>query len=334
MDPCLVGEKSGTARGYWALAELVRRVAVEPDTAPPKIEQGDTPLALSATQQRAPSATQRARRPYEPHDVYAAVERKDIDTIMAIRDKDFALLLGGDEARTPLEYAISLGPEYDRVSLFLAGALSRFVNQLPDQVTDAGEATLSTLRKVRANLKLAIDHSLDREQTALLASYIQILVMAEGVRWIAQSTKAVAHELRAAANSDAYAPRPTHVARDIVSQFLTANLRMRRKRDQYVVAAIEDYIANAASDLVLLALWERVRGSDAPLPDYAFARDDRIATAYCEAIAAARHGGARQPQRVWTLAQRAADALDEGLRRRTAHERLEILARIVDSSIS
>ena len=106
---------------------------------------------------------------------------------MAIRDANFALLLGGDDARTPLEYAISLGPEYERVSLFLAGALSRFVNNLPNEMQNADPATLAVLRKVRANLKLAIDHSLGREQTSLVASYIQILVMAEGQQWVTQS---------------------------------------------------------------------------------------------------------------------------------------------------
>lgn len=330
MDPCLVDAKSDVSRGYWALATLLHHVTV------PGAEDGRTGVVpLQDTQEtavapRTPTSWRGAQRAYEPHDVYAAIERQDIETIMAVRDADFALLLG-DDGRTPLEYAISLGDAYARTSLFLAGALSRFVNQLPDRPEEASAQTLETLRKVRANLKLAIDHSLDREQTAMLASYLQILVMAEGVRWIAHAVKAVAHEFRASAAGDAYAAKPTAVARDMLQRLLTTNLRTRRQNEEYMVAAIEDYLANATADLVLMALWDRVRGADPPLPEYAFARDDRIATAFAEAVEAARHAPAtRSPPRLWALAQRTADALDAGLRRRTAKERFIVIARCVD----
>lgn len=330
MDPCLLNQKSNTSEGYWLLAELLRRVAVESKDPLPVLTGGGDEAMGAPGSDGARSLPMRSSRAYEPYDVYAAVERKDIDTIMAIRDANFALLLGGDDARTPLEYAISLGPEYERVSLFLAGALSRFVNNLPNEMQNADPATLAVLRKVRANLKLAIDHSLGREQTSLVASYIQILVMAEGQQWVTQSARAVAYELRSRAFADPYAPRPTQVARDIVGRFLTQNLRTRRERDHYVVAAIEDYIANAASDLVLLALWDCVRGTDDPLPDYAFARDDRLSVAFVDAMTSAMHQGERRPHRIWVQAQRAAEALQGGLRGRTAHERLALLAQIVD----
>ncbi|WFC93807.1 splicing factor [Malassezia brasiliensis] len=330
MDPCLLNQKSNTVEGYWLLAELLRRVAIEPKDSLPMLTAGTDETLDASGSKDAQLLPMQTSRTYEPYDVYAAVERKDVDTIMAIRDANFALLLGGEDARTPLEYAISLGPAYERVSLFLAGALSRFVNNLPDEMQNADPETLAVLRKVRTNLKLAIDHSLGREQTSLVASYIQILVMAEGLEWVTQSARAVAYELRSRASADPYATRPTQVAQDIVGRFLTQNLRTRRNRDHYVVAAIEDYIANAASDLVLLALWDCVRGGDDPLPDYAFARDDRLSVAFVDAVTSAKHKDERRPQRIWVQAQRAADALQSGLRGRTAHERLALLAQIVD----
>lgn len=330
MDPCLLNQKSNTVEGYWLLAELLRRVAVDSKDPLPMLTGGGDETLGASSSKGAQWLPMRSSRAYGPHDVYAAVERKDVDTIMAIRDANFALLLGGDDARTPLEYAISLGPAYERVSLFLAGALSRFVNNLPDEMQKADPETLAVLRKVRANLKLAIDHSLGREQTSMVASYVQILVMAEGLQWVTQSARAIAYELRSRASADPYATCPTQVAQDIVGRFLTQNLRMRRDRDHYVVAAIEDYIANAASDLVLLALWDCVRGADDPLPDYAFARDDRLSVAFVSAVTRAERKDERRPQRIWVQAQRAADALQSGLRSRTAHERLALLAQIVD----
>ncbi|WFC98381.1 hypothetical protein MYAM1_001108 [Malassezia yamatoensis] len=330
MDPCLMNQKSHTSEGYKLLAELLRRIEVESANIPrldPKqtSEVQETPAVLPT-----PKTPARTPRVYEAHDVYAAIERQDIETIMAIRDANFALLLGSNDSKTPLEYAIGLGPSYERMGIFLAGAMSRFVNHLSDDMQEVAPVTLETLRKVRANLKLAIDHSLDQEQTSLLASYIQILVMAEGIQWISHSVKAVAHALRSQPK-DPYAPRPTQEARNLISSFLTQNLRLRRERDQYIVAAMEDYIANATSDLVFMALWECVRLNDEdPLPDYAFARDDRVAVEFCRHISDAQHYGDRRPHRTWKQALRARDSLDGGLRNRTAEERLKLLETIVD----
>ncbi|WFD42462.1 hypothetical protein MPSI1_001107 [Malassezia psittaci] len=330
MDPCLLNQKSHTSEGYKLIAELLRQIKVEAAETPSRglkqsSEAQELPADLST-----PLTSARSPRVYEAHDVYAAIERQDIDTIMAIRDSNFALLLGSNDSKTPLEYAIGLGPSYERMGIFLAGAMSRFVNQLSDDMQESAPVTLETLRKVRANLKLAIDHSLDKEQTSLLASYIQILVMAEGVQWISHSVKAIAHALRSQPK-DPYALRPTQEARNLISAFLTQNLRLRRERDQYIVAAMEDYIANAASDLVLMALWECVRLNEEDfLPDYAFARDDRLALEFCRNVSDAQHHGDRRPHRTWKQALRVTESLDGGLRSRTAEERLKLLETIVD----
>lgn len=89
---------------------------------------------------------------------------------------------------------ISLGPAHEGIAVVLVGALSKFVNQLPDDdeeswasASPAGETrrkrakkieldprTQSRLRKLRVSLKLAIDHSLFKDQTRLVSSYCQV----------------------------------------------------------------------------------------------------------------------------------------------------------------
>ncbi|WFD31423.1 hypothetical protein MSPP1_002458 [Malassezia sp. CBS 17886] len=367
LDPCVLDEKSDVSRGYWALAELVRRVQPTEDARdapPPDARHRDgaerEAAADAATQPAARARPARARR-YEVHDVYAAIDAKNVEALMAIRDADFELLLGGlpegsteSGARTgggvalqtPLGHAISLGAPWERVATVLVGAFSRYVNQLPD---DGEGAPTATLRKVRTNLKLAIDHSLDREQTLLLASYLQVLVMAEGIAWVRHTARAVAHELHAWASfADAVhasVPRPVQVARDAVDRFLTANFRTRREREPLVDAAMQDYVANATGDLVLMALWDELRPAPPdglaqdvcePIPPYAFARDSRIAGIFCErmhALLAADGPPDAAParaRRLWASAQRVLDAFDSGLRPRTAGERLAALTCIYE----
>lgn len=90
--------------------------------------------------------------------------------------------------QTPLGYAISLGPKWEGTAIVLTGALSKFVNSLPDpeDVEDHQTAsirnsdsvppskktvarrrrkfqdeldprTMARLRKLRGNLKLAVE---------------------------------------------------------------------------------------------------------------------------------------------------------------------------------
>ncbi len=85
-----------------------------------------------------------------------------METILAIRNANFDLLLdlshsggpaaknspaasaAGGSSNTPLGYAISLGKGWESVSIVLVGALSKFVNQLPDD-----EDEFETLRLQR-----------------------------------------------------------------------------------------------------------------------------------------------------------------------------------------
>lgn len=131
------------------------------------------------------------QRQFETHDLLRAIDRKDTQLILTIRDVNFDLLLdlnqggGGSMSsgtvNTPLGYCIGLGKGWEGVAVVLTGALSKFINNLPDEEEeeeisashqDGGHQdgrivrrarreldprTMSRLRKLRTSLKLAIE---------------------------------------------------------------------------------------------------------------------------------------------------------------------------------
>lgn len=336
-------------RGAWAIAEILRRVAgpaQRDDTHAEGVElsaeeEKDYLAGMADRSGTLPPTS--LRRPFAPHDVFAAIDKNDVDRIMAIRDTRFELLLGADRSdaasqpgsRTPLEYAIGLGPKYHRVCLFLVGALSRYVNHMPDN-QPLDEAQLTLLRKVRANLKLAIDQSLLRDDTSLVASYLQVLVMAEGMTWLSKSVKNVAYEVDAWAShklqQGGVVPQPIQTAHDAISLFLTSHLRMRRQKERVVVAAVDDYVANATGDLVLLALWSRLAPAPSEVPLYAFARDERCTALFLEFVSSQRAATPSGPAaKLWRLAERIETALHGCLRTPTSTERLDMVSQILRS---
>lgn len=148
---------------------------------------------------------------------------------------------------------------------------------------------------------------------------------------------------------------PFAVARQAVMQYVTEALRTKRDR----IAAVEDYIANAVGDCVLMALWDaiRLRQSEKssltageqegllpdisqPLPVYFFARDDRVTSHFLERVSGLHLGlellgsqanapkGVRN-QRMWKRAQEVADALSGSVRRLNSAERLEVLRSVI-----
>lgn len=125
-------------------------------------------------------------RQYETHDLLRAIDRKNTQTILTIRDANFDLLLdlhqdgtgasmSSGTVNTPLGYCIGLGKGWEGVAVVLTGALSKFVNNLPDEDEDVIQddskskrkakrmrreldpRTMSRLRKLRTSLKLAIE---------------------------------------------------------------------------------------------------------------------------------------------------------------------------------
>ena len=417
LDSKLLGERSDANRGNALVALLLSRIIVQSSHSQNgEHERGEGHLSGAVVDQEgqardASSSAQEGAKPkgalvpppraYETHDLLKAIDKKDVETILAIRNANFDLLLdlsqGGPAAKnspaasqaggstnTPLGYAISLGKGWESVSIVLVGALSKFVNQLPDDedefenapqaATTIGGAvnkvkkpkklqldprTMARLRKIRVNLKLAIDHSIFQDQTSLLASYLQVLVMSEGSPFLHSAIEDVGHclTLRYSASSDGGA-NPVERSRSQVMQFVTDSLR--HKSDK--VAAVKDYIANAQSDLLLMSLWNLVKltrsqletvrqdlgqGSGGmeeadladlgnPLPSFFFARDDRVASHFVTRVGKLRHasdglsGTKGPPAGLVKLAVKVAEALQEGARRKTSYERLDLIARVLD----
>lgn len=421
LDPKLLGERSDANRGNALLALLLSRIAVQPHSLEDGHEHGEGHLSgatieqdnqvregnTSAADGEKPKSTLMAPpRAYETHDLLKAIDKKDVETILAIRNANFDLLLdlshgggpagknspaasqAGGSTNTPLGYAISLGKGWESVSIVLVGALSKFVNQLPDDEDEYENApsaatsiggtvatvkkpkklqldprTMARLRKIRVNLKLAIDHSIFQDQTSLLASYLQVLVMSEGSPFLHSAIEDVGHCLAqrysAAGTLDGGAD-PVARSRSQVMQFVTDSLR--HKSDK--VAAVKDYIANAQSDLLLMSLWSLVKltksqfeavqqglggsgkcGDEAelkdlcnPLPSFFFARDDRVSSNFVARVGRLEHAiggmsGVRGPPAgLVKLATRVANALQESARRKSSHERLEIIAASLEGS--
>ncbi|KDN52667.1 hypothetical protein K437DRAFT_220099 [Tilletiaria anomala UBC 951] len=337
-------------------------------------------------------------RSYETHDLLKAIDRKDVETIMAIRDSNFDLLLdlGGSSSAntnaknyTPLGYAMSQGKEWEGICIVLTGALSRFVNQLPDPeevdlsshdaakpaTTGTSKAprslrrqldarTMKRLRKVRANLKLAINGSLALEQTSLLASYCQVLNMSEGDMFIEKSIGAVQHALHArivgggssiSTDSIITSADPFAIARYAVLQYVTEALRSKKDR----IAALEDFISNSVGDLILMSLWDAIRLQTPessvlseteqaaaipdlaePLPTYFFARDDRVSTSFVERVnglaqalelvrAHSNVPKIKRHARMLNRANEVSQAFTESMHRLTSTERLNILHTVI-----
>ena len=327
-------------RGFWALAQLVKYVHEEPSKRAVQNKGADMNLdeidheALSAPQ-KSPSLLPTGKKlSFELHDVFSAIDKNDVDKIMAIRDARFELLLGskadepGTRACTPLEYAIGLGPKHERVCLFIVGALSRYVNNLPEnRPLDLTQKDM--LRKVRSNLKLAMDQSLFKDDTSLVASYLQVLVMSEGNAWLEHAIKTVRYELKTWLSGPqrhgCIEAQPLSVAHESIENFLTTHMRIRRKKEHVVVAAVDDYVANASSDLILLALWSLLPEHN-ELPLYAFARDDRCTTLFCDEVS---RKAPSSSLRVARVAMSIVEALHSGLHSHTSRERWSILQRII-----
>jgi hypothetical protein len=153
----------------------------------------------------------------------------------------------------------------------------------------------------------------------------------------------------------AISPPPVQVAQQAVERFLNAGLRTRTSAAEFAkgaerIAAVEDLVANATGDVLLMALWDLVRlrpselgalaaepTSDqqelsAPLPAYFMARDDRIASTFSarvgelaaalETLGTQASGSKARDQRAWRMARDVSTALADGIRRKDSAMRL------------
>ena len=92
--------------------------------------------------------------------------------------------------------------------------------------------------------------------------------MLEGTKFLHASTQTLSLALRAPLVS-----KPVETARRAMHKWVSRELKEKQ------VASVEEYLANATGDLVLLGLWsivmDQVREAE-EVPLYFFARDDRI----------------------------------------------------------
>ncbi|KAL1760023.1 hypothetical protein FB107DRAFT_245892 [Schizophyllum commune] len=133
----------------------------------------------------------------EPYEVLRAIERGDEMYLMDVRDRAFHLLLTTRAGDPPLLHALRIGKSHRSIALLLVGAFSRYINNLEEDEM-AKKGTRAVLKALRTNLKLTIDHDLARDRSDLAASFMQVLVMSEGERWVAAQAEAVGRELRVA----------------------------------------------------------------------------------------------------------------------------------------
>ncbi|KAF5369836.1 hypothetical protein D9758_001133 [Tetrapyrgos nigripes] len=225
--------------------------------------------------QKSDSVTRGPWKDPQPFEVLRAIEQKDIMFLMEIRDRAFHLLLRKCGDVTPLLHAMRIGKSHNDVAIILLGAFSRYINHLTDEdVKKPG--TRAFLKALRANLKVAIDYGLAKSQSDLIASFMQTLIMSEGDKWIIGQINSIGLALRAGT-----AGEPVQAASAAVRKFATRELG---KAD--LIAALEDYVANATADLLMLAAWSLALESiqAEPIPLSYFARDDRIFKAFAERL--------------------------------------------------
>lgn len=66
-------------------------------------------------------------RPPQAYELYQAIDKKDIDFIMRVRDHAFPLLLQKNAGEFPLLYAARIGESHRDIVILLIGAMSRYV---------------------------------------------------------------------------------------------------------------------------------------------------------------------------------------------------------------
>lgn len=194
---------------------------------------------------------------------------------MEVRDRGFPLLLRKTGDATPLLHAMRIGQSHRDVAILLLGAFSRWINHLSDEDVPKPR-TKVILKALRTNLKLAIDYGLAKSQSDLTASFLQTLIMSEGDKWVWAQVSTISSALNAGT-----AGQPVKAADSAVRRFTTKELGKA-----HLIATLEDYVANATGDLLMLAAWSNalINIQGEMIPAYYFARDNRVYKAFVERL--------------------------------------------------
>lgn len=256
----------------------------------------------------------------EPFEVLRAVEQHDITFLVHLRDKAFHLLLRNSGNTTPLIHAIRLG--HKDVAIILLGTFSRWINHLEDGDLRKS-STITLLKALRVNLKLAIDEGLAQHQSDLISSFMQTLIMSEGDKWV----WAQVHTISLAMNAGVEG-QPVALAGSAVRSFAT-----RRLGKADLIASLEDYIANATVDLLMMSAWSIVLTyiEGEQIPSYYFARDLRVYGAFQGCIESHKNEIRRLPNRTLKWQLRVLSAVLEG-RSITFRAKVDLLASQLDNA--
>ncbi|KAJ8501471.1 hypothetical protein ONZ51_g582 [Trametes cubensis] len=279
------------------------------------------PSAFQAAKALRTASQSGGSRPWkapEPYEILRAIERRDVMFLMEVRDRSFQSLVQKTGDVTPLIHAMRI--EHTDMAIVLLGAFSRYINNLQDEDLEKAE-TKKLLKILRINLKIAIDYGLQKQQKDLMASFLQTLIMSEGDSWILLQTADVAVALRQGTEG-----KPVHNAEAAVRSFATKSLGQAD-----FIASLEDYIANATADLVMMAAWslvlQVVKGE--PLPTYYFARDDRVYRAFVDRLEKHKEAIQTRVGRRLRWQLRVLELKLEG-RNRTYRSKVELLAKELD----
>lgn len=256
----------------------------------------------------------------EPFEVLRAVEQHDITFLVHLRDKAFHLLLRNSGNTTPLIHAIRLG--HKDVAIILLGTFSRWINHLEDGDLQS-PSTIRLLKALRVNLKLAIDEGLAQHQNDLISSFMQTLIMSEGDKWVWAQVQTISLALNAGTEG-----QPVAVAGSAVRSFAT-----RRLGKADFIASLEDYIANATVDLLMMSAWSialtYVEGEQ--IPSYYFARDLRVYGAFQDRLKTHKNEIRGFPNKTLKWQLRVLSAVLEG-RSITFRAKVELLASQFDNA--
>ena len=306
---------------------VARPAAPQTDSSDPTREGDDTHVANGGSK-RSGGGKKRGGGQYEAFEVLRAIEKKDLAVLLDVKSHQFDLLVTSPPGQPlPLVYAMRMGKSHHDMAIVLVGAMSRRVNDTTDDELAAKDpATLATLRALRANLKIAISASLSGPDgdTSLLSSFLQVIVMLEGNKFLQSSTATLSLALRTP-----QASKPVSSAHQLMLKWVSRELAAAH------IASVEEYLANAVGDLVLLGIWsivqDQIRAAES-IPLYYFARDDRIQKAVEERLALLRRNHAGAVQRLSKQVRAQLDAALDilGQRSLNGRERVERLRLVID----
>jgi hypothetical protein len=124
------------------------------------------------------------------------------------------------------------------IAILLTGAISRQVNMLADVPAAILPAhSRRTLKSIRASLKIAISYGLSTSQTELLSSYLQVIVMSEGEKFIKEAAQSVGFSLRS--NTGGGNVRVVESSERLIEKWVFRELKAGQ------IAAVSEFVANA-----------------------------------------------------------------------------------------